>query len=389
MLLETGMHSLISADAGSAGTAAQAENQAPTDTASGTDAMPPEATTVPAQLAGVPRRLNGPPGPRAQRHRVGFLLTPGFTHIGFSSAIEPLRMANMVSSAPLFEAITASVDGQIVAASNGVETVPDTALDDLADIDTLLVCGPNPIAFPQPAYLGHRLRRLAAEGVVLGGIDTATVLLARAGLLDGYRCTIHWQDRETMLVAFPDIVVSDHLYEIDRNRLTSGGGTAAMDMMLHYIAMVRADRDLAGAAAALLVHDRIRTGRESQHLPLRHEVGTTQPKLRDAVTIMEANIEEPLALAELARHAGLSKRQLERLFAAELDCTPGTYYMQLRLNIARTRLRYAQASIAEVAHGCGFGSNSYFTRRYSRLFGRTPSEERRRHHASSLQGSSG
>ncbi|ROO27017.1 AraC family transcriptional regulator [Salinisphaera orenii MK-B5] len=370
-----------------ADTAPQATNEPSTAaeySPPGAEAPPAGIATMPAQLAGPPRRLNGPPGPRAQRHRVGFLLIPGFSHIGFSSAIEPLRMANMVSSTPVFEALTASVDGQIVAASNGVETVPDTLLDELTDIDTLLVCGPNPIAFPQPAYLGHRLRRMAAEGVVLGGLDTGTVLLARAGLLDGYRCTIHWQDRESMLVAFPDIVVSDHLYEIDRNRLTSGGGTAAMDMMLHYIAMVRADGDLAGAAAALLVHDRIRTGRESQHLPLRHEVGMTRPKLRDAVTIMEANIEEPLALAELARHAGLSKRQLERLFAAELDCTPSSYYMQLRLNIARTRLRYSQASIAEVAHGCGFGSNSYFTRRYSRLFGRTPSAERRRHRASGI-----
>lgn len=313
--------------------------------------------------------------------RVGFLLIPGFTYIGFACAIEPLRMANMVAAAPYFEALTISADGRAVTASNGVRTLPDYAIDSTPPVDVLFVCGPNPIDYPDERRLIHWLYKLKSQRVVLGGIDTGSYLLARAGLLDGYRCTIHWQDRESMLLAFPRVVVSDRIYEIDLDRLTSGGGTAAMDMMLHYMSTMDHSEHLAPAAADLLVHDRIRADRESQRVPLLQQLGTTQPKLRDAIALMEANIEEPIGLPELSAHTGLSKRQLERLFHDKIGCTPNAYYMQLRLKVARTRLLYSEKPISEIAYDCGFGSSSYFARRYRRLFRITPTQERSRNRA--------
>src|SRR5699024_5199647 len=123
--------------------------------------------------------------------------------------------------------------------------------------------------------------------------------------------------------------ITRQIFEIDRDRLTSGGGTSAMDMMLQFIRQTARDEHFAAPAADLLVHDRIRTNREIQRVPLRQRLGTTQPKLRDAVYIMEANIEQPLSLSELAVHTKLSERQLGRLFREKLDCTPNEYYMQL------------------------------------------------------------
>lgn len=322
--------------------------------------------------------VSGPDNPRPPAHGVGFLLVPGFSYIAFACAIEPLRMANMAAGDTRFETVTATIDGGSVAASNGVRTVPDCAIHNMPQVATLLVCGPNPIEFPNEGALSHWLHRLAARRTRLGGIDTGSVLLARARLLNGYRCTIHWQDRATMLVNFPDIIVSDHLYEIDRDRMTSGGGTAAMDMMLHYISLTDQDSRVAASAAELLVHDRIRTGRESQRLPLVHLVGRAQPKLRDAVSIMEANIEQPLSIREVAGHTELSERQLERLFAAELESTPAEYYLLLRLEAARNQLLHSEESIAEVARNCGFNSSSYFARCYRSRYRMTPGQERRR-----------
>lgn len=325
--------------------------------------------------------LRAPPGsalPEPAIHRIGFLLVPGFSYIAFASAVEPLRLANMAAEKTLFEFVTASVSGTPIPASNGIRTLTDCTIEQMPPVSSVFICGPNPIEFPEEQKLIEWLHRLAARHIWLGGIDTGSVLLARAHLLRGYRCTIHWQDRENMLLNFPKIIVSDHLYEIDRDRLTSGGGTAAMDMMLHYISLAENGGELASSAAELLVHDRIRTGRENQRQPLIHQLGTAKPKLRDAVAIMEANIEEPLSIPELADCASLSVRQLERLFSEELDSTPAQHYLYIRLNTARNHLLYSDAPIAEVARNCGFSSDSYFARCYRKRYAITPSQQRRR-----------
>lgn len=330
---------------------------------------------VPA-VTHTPHVLNRENGTVEQR--IGFLLVPGYTFIGYACAIEPLRMANMAADHARFAAYALTIDGYPVVASNGVSTAADYALADTPALDAVLICGPNPIAFPQTEQLIDWLRTQASADVTLGGIDTGSFLLAQSGLLDGCRATIHWQDSESLLCACPEVLVSNRLFEIDGNRLTSGGGTAAMDMMLAYISRWTQSDATAASAAELLVWDRVRPQRERQRYPLQQQVGTAKPKLRDAIAIMEANIDEPLSLAETARHANLSVRQLERLFRDCLDCTPGSYYLQLRLHAARSRLLYSDESITEIARDTGFMSPSYFSKRYRRFFGITPRTERRR-----------
>jgi len=333
------------------------------------------AEHVPAHLAGTPRALDDP---IVGVDCYAFLLVPGFTLVGFASAIEPLRMANMAAGEPLFGAVTVTQDGQPVTASNGVTIAPQYSIETMPAVATVIVCGPNPIRFPEVDRLVAWLRGLAAQGVALGSVDSGSELLARAGLLDGYRCTIHWQDLGVMLARHPNLVVSNRLYEIDRDRYTSGGGTAAMDMILALIRRGEHGPEVAEAAADLLVHDRVRDSQDHQRESLRKRLGTKQPGLGAAVAIMEGTLDDPLSVAELAVHARVSARQLERLFRERLGCTPSRYYRELRLNEARRELMYTDAPIVRIARRCGFGSSSHFTRCYVRMFGVTPSEDRRR-----------
>lgn len=307
----------------------------------------------------------------------GFLLVPGFTLIGFSSAVETLRMANMAGDAELFHWSTISPDGAPVMASNGVPVQPDWALDQAPAMDTVFVCGSNPIpARIDPGCLNW-LRRQARQGAALGGICTGSYWLARAGLLDGYRCTMHWEDTERLLTDFPDIIVSKRIYEIDRDRYTCSGGIAPVDLMVAIIRQQTGSHEIAAKVSELMVCERIRSTRDPQRIPLRQQIGTSQPKLTEVVTLMENNLEEPLSKEELAQFIHVSVRQLERLFQEYLKCTPNAYYLELRLQRARQLLLSTEQSIIDVAAACGFVSVTHFTHRYREYFGTTPGRERR------------
>lgn len=331
----------------------------------------------PEHLAALPRPLNrGGTDAGNPAARFGFLLVPGYTAIGFTCAVESLRTTNMAARKQLFEAFTTTLDGAPVRASNGVASLPDCTIANAPPFDIVLVCGPNPILYPHEKTLIRWLWRLAERGVALGGICTGSYLLARAGLLDGYRCTIHWQDMETLRERFPELIVSPNIFEIDRDRFTCTGGTASMDMMLHLLGERFADETEVALACDLLISDRLRDSRERQRVPLRHRVGPNRKSLSQAVTLMEANIEEPLTQEELAGYVELSSRQLQRLFHDHLNCTPGEYYMRTRLTWGHQLLLTTDLSIIEIANRCGFSSPSHFTRRYTGFFGRNPHTER-------------
>jgi len=291
-------------------------------------------------------------------------------------------MANMVAGENALTAVTCSLDGAPVTASNGVRTEVDGAIEGFATPGAVFVCGPNPMGFPDERRLIRWLRQLAGRGVALGGIDTGSYLLAWAGLLDGYRCTIHWQDLPSLTADFPRLTVSEQVYEIDRDRYTCSGGTAAMDMMLRLIAERMGDDTTAPAAADLLVHERVRDCHDCQRIPLRHRLGSGQDRLSGAVALMEANIEEPMQLGELADYVGVSERQLERLFEHQLATTPRAFYMTLRLGRARRFVLHTSASISDIAQRCGFASVAHFSRRYRAHFGVSPRADRARSNAS-------
>ena len=315
--------------------------------------------------------------PATATRTFGFLLVPNFTTIGFASAVETLRMANLAAHRPLYRTLQIAADLEPVRASNGMRVVPDHGIEAVPHLDALFVVGSNPIPAKCDRRLLDWLRKLARQGVPLGGICTGSHLLASAGLLKDYRCTIHWEDIEQLKERFPGIVISNQLFELDRDRYTCSGGTAAMDMTLQLIAREPGGVEIATRAAELLLCDRMRGSREQQRIPLRQKLGSAQPKLSQIVAIMEANLEEPLELEELAQLNEVSVRQLERLFHKYLQRTPSQYYLELRLNRARDLLLRSEAQIREIALSCGFTSPAHFSKCYSRFFGCSPRSQRK------------
>ncbi|CAB5562652.1 L-rhamnose operon regulatory protein rhaS [Pseudomonas putida] len=287
-------------------------------------------------------------------------------------------MANLAACRPLFRTVVVAATPEPVTASNGMRVLPDHGIADAPALDALFVVGANPIANDRDSRrLIDWLRQLARQRVPLGGICTGSYLLARAQLLKGYRCTIHWEDIEALKERFPGIVISNQLYELDRDRYTCSGGVAAMDMMLQLVARLPDGQAIAAKAAELLLCDRVRGERDRQRVPLRTRLGNAQPKLSQVVAIMEANLEEPLGLEELATLNEVTVRQLERLFHKYLQRTPSQYYLELRLSRAREMLLRSDAQVREIALACGFTSPAHFSKSYSRFFGLSPLGERR------------
>lgn len=312
----------------------------------------------------------------AKPHRIGFVLLPEFTMIGFSAGVEPFRLANRISDKCLYACDAYSIDGAPVKASNGMSVNVDGALEATDGLETVFVCGginaKNHITKP----LVQKLRRLASHGTGIGAICTGTEVLAAAGLLDGYSCTIHWENLPSFMEEYPDLNVVQELFEIDRNRYTCAGGTAALDMALRLIAR-QYDAQTAADVADQLIHHRIRDGHEGQRMELRTRLGVSHPKLLAVIDQMEKSIEEPVNCSDLAIAVGLSTRQLERLFRKYLGTAPTKYYLGLRLSRARFLLRQTSLPILSVALACGFVSASHFSKCYREHFTQTPSQERR------------
>ena len=306
---------------------------------------------------------------------VGFLLLDKFTLISLASAVEPLRMANQLSGQQLYRWHTFSPGGEPVWASDGVPITPDASWNNPLVADTVIVCGGVGIQSVITRVHITWLQALARQSRRLGGVCTGSWALAKAGLLDGYECSVHWECLAAMQEAFPRVSISASLFTLDRNRFTSSGGTAPMDMMLHLIGRDHG-RELSAAISDMFVYERIRNEQDHQRVPLRHVLGTHQPKLQEIVALMEANIEEPLDLDNLAEYVDLSRRQLERLFQKYLHCTPSRYYLRLRLVRARQLLKQTSLSLIELAYVCGFVSTPHFSKCYREYFGVPPSEER-------------
>ncbi len=307
---------------------------------------------------------------------IGFFLVPNFSMIAVISAIEALRLANRTSERQLYTWEYLSIDGEPVMASNGMSISAERSIEAAGMPGTVFVCGGIGVTKFSDRRLEAWLRRLAQHGKVIGGMCTGAYLLARAGLLDGYTCTIHWENLAALGEEFPDLTPSYKLFEIDRKRLTCAGGTASLDLMLNLIALQHG-YDLAAAVSDQLIHERIRDEHDHQRMTLHSRLRVSHPKLLSVVARMEAYLEEPLSCSALAAEVGLSTRQLERLFRRYFDCTPTRYYLDLRLKRARHLLSQTSMPILEVALASGFISASHFSKCYREHFGKTPREERR------------
>ena len=219
------------------------------------------------------------------------------------------------------------------------------------------------------------LRREARRGMAIGAVCTGAQVIAQAGLLDGRRCTIHWENRDSFEEDFPEIELTQNVYVIDRDRYTAAGGAASTDLMLKLIAQ-RHGAELANLVADQMIHTSIRSDKDEQRLSIPTRIGVRHPKLATVIHRMEAHIEEPVSPMVLARDVGMSTRQLERLFRRYLNRSPKRYYMELRLGKARNLLMQTDMSVINVALACGFASPSHFSKCYRALYKTTPYRER-------------
>jgi transcriptional regulator GlxA family with amidase domain len=307
--------------------------------------------------------------------RFVFVLLDRFTLIAFASAVETLRIANRMSGRKLYDWRVIGEGGKSVSCSAGIAFALDGDLDEVTRDDTILLCGGLDVAQATTKRLLNWLRREARHGAPVGGLCTASYALARAGLLDGRRATIHWENHDGFLEDFPEVDLTKSVFVMDGNRYTTAGGTASIDLMLKVIADEHGE-ELAGAVADQLIYTSIRTDQDTQRLSVPTRIGVRHPRLSRVIQMMEANIEDPISPAILARDVGLSTRQLERLFRRYLGRSPKRYYMELRLGKARNLLLQTDMSVINVALACGFTSPSHFSKCYRAQYGVTPYRER-------------
>ena len=307
-----------------------------------------------------------------------FVLLDNFTMLSFASALESLRIANRMSDRTLYTWRLVSEDGNPVSSSAGTVFNVDGDLGELSRDDTIMVCGGIDIQSATSRRLLGWMRREARKGLVIGGLCTAAFSLAKAGLLDNKRATIHWENSDSFAEEFDEVELTKSVFVIDGNRMTTAGGTSSIDLMLKLIADHHGE-DLANAVADQLIYSSIRTDQDTQRLSVPTRIGVRHPKLSQVIQMMETNIEEPISPSVLARDVGMSTRQLERLFRRYLNRSPKRYYMELRLQKARNLLMQTDMSVINVALSCGFASPSHFSKCYRAHYDTTPYRERGSH----------
>lgn len=308
------------------------------------------------------------------RHFV-FLLSPQFSMMAFAAAIEPLRQANRMSRHRLYSWQVACETADEVACSNGCRIVADMGLEDVDRTTSIIVCSGLDLRRATSRAVLAWIRTQSRRGAHLGAVCTGSHVLATAGLLDGKRCTIHWENHAAFAEEFPETDLTNTLYCFDDGVFTCAGGTASADMMLQIITNEHGP-ELGALVADAMVHAPVRTDTDEQRLSVPARIGVRHPKLVSVIQTMEQNTEEPISPSELAKGAHMSTRQLERLFRRYLNRSPKRYYMELRLEKARNLLLQTDMTVINVALACGFTSPSHFSKCYRNHFQRTPYRER-------------
>ncbi|WP_460536820.1 GlxA family transcriptional regulator [Chitinimonas naiadis] len=309
---------------------------------------------------------------------IGILLLPGFAAGELGLLLDGTAEANQLNGEALYQIQLLSIDGAAVIASNGRPQAVDGVLDVDQPLPFLFVAAHRlPAKFDAHDPVVAALKRYGRHKCLIGGWHAGPFWLAAAGLLNGCRATVHWSLLELFSERHPSIIVSSSLFEMDRDRATCGGGIAVVELFLHLLARQHS-AELAASVAETLLLERIRGRDDRQRIPLQNRVGSNQPKLVQAVMLMEANLEDPLTTDEIAQHVCVSRRQLERLFKQHLDRVPSQYYLELRLNRARQMLRQTSKSIIQIGLSCGFSSGPHFSSAYRNFFNVTPRDDRQR-----------
>ncbi len=308
-------------------------------------------------------------------HNFVFVLLDKFSLLSFASALDSLRIANRMANRELYTWTLAGEGGDTVSCSAGTTFNLDTDLTELQRDDVILICGGVDVQAATTKRILNWLRREARKGLKIGGLCTAAYTLAKAGLLEGKRATIHWENSDSFAEEFDTVELTKSVFLVDGNRMTTAGGTSSIDLMLKLIAEDFGE-DLANAVADQMIYSSIRTDQDTQRLSTPTRIGVRHPKLSQVILMMEKNIEEPISPSILAKDVGMSTRQLERLFRRYLSRSPKRYYMELRLHKARNLLMQTDMSVINVALACGFASPSHFSKCYRAHYNTTPYRER-------------
>lgn len=310
--------------------------------------------------------------------RIGFVLVPNFALMSYASAAEPLRAANLIAGTDLYDIAPLSFDGMAVRSSSGI-AVDCASLALMGErCHTIFVCaggGPQDWAVAESSH--GILRRLARQGVRIGGISSGAYVLAAAGLLDNRDFTIHWEHAPVLKEAFAHLSPRQARFVIDADRITCAGGVAPLDMM-HAMISERMGAHFARRVSDWYLHTAVAEPGAPQRGSTAERFGTHHPALLTVLEKMETAIENPLDRQTMAKLAGTSARHLDRLFASHLKTTFLESYRAIRLDHARRLLEQSPLSIAEVAFATGFSSAGHFSRSFRARFGHTPNAVRQR-----------
>ena len=306
--------------------------------------------------------------------RIGFLLLDNFSMIAFSNMLEVLRMANYVIEDNLYQWNVTGLDGHHSCASNGLQIQHTCVLSHLLNMDIVFICGGFQLYKNMTPRLKNFLYQLDQKKIALGGLCTGAYVLAKAGLLNGFRASMHWENTLAAQEEFPLVQFTTHIFTIDVNRFTCSGGLAAIDLGLQLVEM-HYPNITKKICEQFIVHQ-IRDGNEIQHQPISKHSKKLDLPIQEVLRLMENNINEPLKISEIAQHVKLQSRTLERLFKIHLQISPKEYYLKLRLTHAQNLLKQSTLSISNIAFACGFCSASSFTKAYKAFFNYSPKFER-------------
>lgn len=315
--------------------------------------------------------------PEQSALKMNFLVFTGSSIMCVASAIDPLRAANRILGSRVFDFRLVSVDGTAPITTCGLPIAVEGAFDPKDAGDVVVAIGGFGSRNENSRELFASLRQAARKARAIGGIEAGTWLLGYAGLLDGRAATTHWEDMEDFSMAFRQAQIIPDRYVIDGPIFTAGGASPGFDLMLHLIRS-RFGMALALDVASVFIYDQTRSPTDAQPLVTLGRLREFDPRLTQAIRLMENRIDAPLPTSAIAKRTGVSTRTLEKIFMQAIGETPAAYSLRLRLNAARRLVLDTVEPIAEIATRTGFSSAAGFSRAFAKAFDQPPSHMRRR-----------
>ena len=309
-------------------------------------------------------------------YKVGVLTLDGFALMSYASLVEPFRAANLLSNRLLYEVNILTERKEGAMSSSGIKLEPKFVLGDFPALDLLfVVAGGDPFQYENKTLYAW-LNKFDRHGIMIGGISGGPIILAKAGLMNNYRMTVHWEHASGLKEGFPELRVEKSLFVVDRRRISCAGGTAPIDMVL---ALITANQGMTFAqlVSDWFMHNEMRPPGGSQRSAITNRFGTTNRSALDAIELMEKNLSDPLTLNDLSEASSISSRQLNRIFKKSFRNGTMNYYRKLRLDKARNFLRNSEMSIVEISVATGFSSASHFSTSFKQEYDEAPTNYRK------------